>query len=501
MTIKDLKKLVSQDEGISLEFKKSTGELKQALETICAFLNTKGGQVLFGVDPKSQIKGQSVSGNTIHEISQAFEKFDPAVYPNIERLKVGNGNEVIILLVDADKTGVPYVFDGRSYVRVGNTTKKMSRDHYEKLLFERMHSGMRWENQIAEDFTLKDLDRNEILRTREAAIRNMRIDPATPAKVTDILERLGLLVDGQLLRAAVVLYGKNLFPKMLQCHIKLGRFRGSSVTGEIIDNRQEHYNAFLTVREAMAFLERHLPLTGVFRSDSIYREDKLALPPEALREVLLNAVMHRDYAAVPGYVSVAIFDDRVEIYNNGTLPLGVTINQLTKKHKSKPRNHLIAGTFHRTGVVEIWGRGTNRVMDECKKYGVPPPNFEEESGGVTVTFFLPQKIRDAISGDKGSQQNDLTHQVTPQVSEQVNEQVNEQVSIMNLLVLLPKTKREMLLGAGLASVFMNYKRHIMPLVDVGMIEMTIPDKPNSRLQKYRLTVKGRSFLAEQKKKK
>ena len=128
------------------------------------------------------------------------------------------------------------------------------------------------------------------------------------------------------------------------------------------------------------------------------------------REVLLNAVMHRDYSTPSGYVAVAVFDDRIEVRSIGALPRGVTAGDLSGPHKSIPRDPLIAEAFHRTGAVEIWGRGTNRVIDACERHGIERPIFEEQDGAVYVTFRA---------------QIGPTPQVTPQVTPEVTPQVVE----------------------------------------------------------------------------
>ena len=120
----------------------------------------------------------------------------------------------------------------------------------------------RWENEPVSGLALKDLDRKEILRTRELAIQQNRISSDTRRDAGEILDRLGLRVKGVLTQAAQVLYGKNFLPYFPQCLLKMGRFRGTEVTGEIVDNRQEHMNAFAMVREGMAFLERTMPSGG-----------------------------------------------------------------------------------------------------------------------------------------------------------------------------------------------------------------------------------------------
>ncbi len=204
--------------------------------------------------------------------------------------------------------------------------------------------------------------------------------------VADILDRLGLRRNGTVTQAAHVLYGKSFLPDYPQSLLKMARFRGTDVTGDILDHRHEHLNAFALVREGIAFLRRNLPISAHFTEGEILREDRLAIPPDALREILLNAVMHRDYSQPGGYVAIAAFDDRVEIRSIGGLPAGITADMLSGPHYSRLRNPLIADVFHRTGAVEIWGRGTNRVISECERYGLEPPTFEEIAGAVVVTI-------------------------------------------------------------------------------------------------------------------
>ncbi len=386
---KELLPLLKQGEGTALEFKRSTAELREALQTLCAFLNGSGGLVLFGVRADGTAEGQEVSDKTLREIAQALDKFEPPVNLPVDRLAVAEKRDILILRVKGTSDSFPFTYEGRPYERVGSTTRKMSQETYEKLLLERGHALRRWENQPAEGLTLKDLDRREILRTRELAIQQNRISPATGRDIGEILDRLGLRVNGVLTQAAQVLYGKQFISGYPQCQLKMGRFRGTEITGEIVDNRQERMNAFAMVREGMAFLERTMPLGARFPEGKIFREDRFPIPLGALREILLNAVMHRDYSHYGGHVAIVVFDDRIEIRSYGRLPFGVTVEQLSRSHRSELRNPFIAEAFHRTGAVEVWGRGTNRVIAECKAHGIAPPSFEERDGWVVVTFRAP----------------------------------------------------------------------------------------------------------------
>lgn len=136
------------------------------------------------------------------------------------------------------------------------------------------------------------------MRTKQAAIEQRRISAGTSEDIGDIFDRLGLRINGQITNAAQVLYGTKFLPYYVQCTLKMGRFRGTKITGDILDSKHEHMHAFAMVREGMAFLDRTLPLAARFPEGKIFREDRLPVPANALREILLNAVMHRDYADI-----------------------------------------------------------------------------------------------------------------------------------------------------------------------------------------------------------
>jgi ATP-dependent DNA helicase RecG len=295
-------------EGVALEFKRSTGEIKEGMQTLCAFLNSSGGTVLFGVRPDlpaarswsaaqagGAAEGQEVSDQTLRDIAQAADRFEPPAHLSIGRVKVKTGREVIAVAVEGGSDTRPFAYEVRAYERVGSTTRKMPQSKYEKQLLDRAHARRRWENQTAVDVKLSDLDREEILGAREAAIQQRRISAGTSNQIGDILDRMGLRRDGVITQAAQVLFGTKFLPDYPQCMLKMGRFRGTTVLGDILDNRQEHLNAFVAVREGIAFLDRTLPLAARFPEGKINREDRLPVPPNALREILLNAVMHRDY--------------------------------------------------------------------------------------------------------------------------------------------------------------------------------------------------------------
>ncbi|MFZ2225684.1 MAG: ATP-binding protein [Candidatus Deferrimicrobium sp.] len=240
----------------------------------------------------------------------------------------------------------------------------------------------------------------------------------------------------------------------------------------------------------MAFLERTMPLGARFPEGKIFREDRFPVPLDALREILLNAVMHRDYSHYSGYVAIVVFDDRIEIRSYGRLPSGITVKQLSGRHDSKPTNPLIAGAFHRTGAVEVWGRGTNRVIAMCKQHGAPPPAFEERQGFLIVTFkaqLVAEGAAEAPGVKAGQRQDQTTEQVTVQVGGQVTGQVAEQVLRFCRTPRKSSEIRELLHLKHRETFTDNYLR---PLLEKGWLEPTIPGKPRSRMQRYRTTEAG-----------
>src|SRR5205807_5012665 len=164
------------------------------------------------------------------------------------------------------------------------------------------------------------------------------------------------------------------------------RFRGTT-KDEFLDQRQLTGHAFELLREADLFLRRHLPVAGRFEPGVFERQDEPLFPPLALREALVNALCHRDYSIPGGAVSIAIFDDCLEISSTGLLPFGLTVADLKRNHQSQPRNPLLANVFYLRGLIERWGRGTQKIVELCVQAGHPEPEFEERAGHVTVRFI------------------------------------------------------------------------------------------------------------------
>jgi len=342
--------------------------------------------VLIGVAPEGKVVGQQVSDSTLRTVAETLDRMDPPARMSIERVPISDAMDVLVLTAPLILDEGPYVFGGRPYRRVGSTTSIMPRDEYERLLLDRRHSRRRWENQPAEGHKIADLDEEEILRTVRLGIETGRLPESTGASLEEILDRLKIREDGRLLDAAVVLFSKDPMPDYPQCRLRLARFKGIDKS-EFLDNRQVQGHVFHLLEEGMAFLLRHLPIAGRFEAGRIERIDEPLFPVAALREALVNALCHRSYAVSGGSVSIAIYDDRLEIWSDGSPPFGLRAEDLKRPHESRPRNPLITGVFYRRGLVEEWGRGTQMIVDLCVRAGHPEPEFIEERDSFGVRFL------------------------------------------------------------------------------------------------------------------
>jgi len=269
----------------------------------------------------------------------------------------------------------------------------MTQHRYEQLIVHRGQLNHSWEQQLANDYDISDLDHEEIRRTIKEGVDQNRISvEVLNYDIEHILIKLKLLRNGHLINAAVVLYANDVEPNYSRCMIRMARFRGTDKLGDFIDNQRVYGNAFQLIRAALDFAQRHLPIASYFKPDKMQRTDQPAVPGLALREALINAISHRAYSNGATSISMAIYDDRLELWNVGELPQNLKIEDLKKRHDSYPRNETIATVFYKRSWVEGWGTGTVRMVGYCQQNETPEPEFEEYSGGFAVVFRFKEPM-------------------------------------------------------------------------------------------------------------
>lgn len=386
-----VKEVIAGAEGNMVEFKETTGQLERSMETLCAFLNGTGGTVLFGITDKGKIIGQEVSDKTKRDIAEAINRLEPRATVQISYIPLPDSEKKIIIFhVEESRFDRPFCYKGRAYMRVESITTTMPQTTYNELLLQRDGNKYRWELFENRNLTLQDLDSNEILKTVRLGIECGRLPEDTGNDIPVILEKFGLLKDGVLNHAAAVLFGKHENMKYPQCLLRLARFKGTDKT-VFMDSQRIHGNFFQLLNAAMAFIFKHLSLSGT--TDTLEREEHLTIPYKAIREGILNSLAHRSYREAGGSTGIAIYDDRVEIENPGTFPPNWDLEKQKTEHQSMPSNPLLANVLYKRKVLENWGRGIGLMVSECHRANLPEPEYRTDSNCVRLIFRYEAKHR------------------------------------------------------------------------------------------------------------
>lgn len=391
--MKNMQHLLQQGESETLEFKESTGETREIVETVGAFANLRGGTILIGVTNKGSIRGVSIGKDTLESLANTIQQqTDPKIFPAL--LTVEEEGKTIIALHIDESPIKPVLVGGRGFKRVGRSNHVLSSGELTRLFFE---SGrVSWDAGPVTDATIDDIDavalRQFLIRAKQE--RNLALN--SEITVQEALEKLELLYQGKMSRAAVLLFGKQPQRFLLQSVVRCARFKGTEPL-HFLDMKVIEGNIINQVPAAMEFIQRHISMAVEIVPTQIERQERWEYPLDALREALVNATCHRDYRD-SGNVQVRIFDDRLEVWSPGLLPEGVTIADLRRTHNSHPRNHRIAHAFFLIGYIEHWGTGTLRMIELCREWGLPEPEFTEMSGAFVVTFRKSKLTPAYLSG-------------------------------------------------------------------------------------------------------
>jgi ATP-dependent DNA helicase RecG len=408
MNIEQLTSLAKQGESHTLEFKKSTTQIQAAFETVCAFLNGDGGTVLIGVTDDGRIVGQDIADNTRLSIANEIKKIQPSEKITIEYAPLSNNKQVIVISV-LPGLHAPYTYDGRPYQRDLSQTNRMSQPFYDRLVATRLQLNFSWERLKTDGYTIADLDHDRILGMVRKGVEVRRIpEDALRQEMPKLLESLKLLTDGQLNNAAVALFAKEISSAYLQCQLKVARFKGED-RRDFLDSDRIYGNVFDLLDRGMLFISRHLPLAAKVEPGKLERVETPLIPFDAIREALINSLCHRDYSEKGGSIGLAIYENEMEIFNNGGLQPNVTIEKI-KSGFSKLRNPLMADIFYKCQLVETWGSGVPAIINLCKKAHDPEPEFKADELEFKVVFKFPSTIKPPVVFD---QENiSINHSVT-----------------------------------------------------------------------------------------
>ncbi|MFW5959597.1 MAG: RNA-binding domain-containing protein, partial [Chitinivibrionales bacterium] len=471
------------DEGKTLEFKQDLSSQRNLLKTLVAFANTAGGKIVIGVADKTQepLRIENPLDEEERLCNLITDSIRPRLVPNVEMTTV-DGKTLLVIEIFLSNSRPHYLSsegpETGVYVRLGSTNRQADRELIEEL--RRTAEGIPFDEMPMPELATHDLN----IEAAQKAFGNWRkLDKQTLLTLKLLTQHQGKPVPT---KGGVLLFGKERTQHFSDAWIQCGRFFGIEKI-DIFDHIDIDVTLPNAVDEVMLFLKKHA-YHGADLSE-VRRKDVWSIPLGILREVIINALVHSDYSQRGAPIRVVFLDDRIEVESMGILLPGLTIEEM-KQGASRIRNPVIARVFKELGLIEQWGTGVRRIFAEARELGLPEPKIEEIAMRLRFTVYLAEPLHIQTGATE-----QVEAQVEAQVDEQVDEQVSEQVTtVLNACKNTPRTKVELLQMLGLANAYMNYKRHLLPLIEQGFIEMTIPDKPNSRLQKYRLTAKGKRTL-------
>lgn len=350
-------------ESQNIEYKSSWHD--DYLDWICGFANAQGGKIYIGKDDSGNVIGVAGYKDLMEKIPNKI-KNQLGITAEVNLLQEDGKHYIEIVVTPYS---VPISLRGRYFYRSGSVKQELTGAALNEFMLKRI--GKKWDGVPVPNVTVEDLKADTFTFFKEKGIKSGRIDEAsrndTPLQV---LENLKLVDKNLLNKAAVMLFHPDPEKFVSGAYIKIGFFRTDS---DLLFQDEIHGNLFEQVEKTMDFLLTKYT-KALISYEGLTRVETYEYPKDALREALLNAVAHKDYTG-PYPIQISVYADKIMIWNYGRLPENWTVEDLLDKHSSQPRNPDIATAFFRSGYVESWGRGMDKMKNLCIEAKIPVPQF------------------------------------------------------------------------------------------------------------------------------
>jgi len=359
----------------NIEWKSSWRD--EYLKWICGFANAKGGKIFIGKDDEGNIVGIDDYKKLMDEIPNKIQNYLGIICD----VDLHENSGLFVIEIDVKPYEVPISYQGKYHYRTGSTKQELKGNALNEFLIKK--TGKTWDDVIENKVNFSDLDISTIDKFKKDAIKSKRL-PAIENEndYHQILQNLQLLENGELKRAAIVLFGKEPRKFFINAYAKIGKFGSSDhdlQSQEVIE-----CNAYNLADQIIEILDKKYFIKSI-SYEGLHRIETPPYPYEAIRESLINAIIHRNYFGPP--IQISLYDDKIMIWNVGELPDQLKIDDLKHKHSSYPKNQRLADIFFIGGFIEAWGRGTLKIINECLNFGLPEPEIELLTGGISVTMY------------------------------------------------------------------------------------------------------------------
>jgi len=364
---------MTNKESQTVEYKQTWRN--DCLKAVSAFANSNGGVLIIGLDDRGKPSGLKNVKKLLEDIPNTIRN----KLGIIVSVEIGKNN---VIKITIKLSTVPISYNGKYYFRSGSTVQELQGKELADFLIRK--TGITWDDALEDISDTGQLDKSTVEDFMRFA--SDRIPSIVREKnLTTILKKLKLSENSKLKRAAIMLFGESEEVDRFYSHacVKIGQFLSET---DIKTTVVVKGNLFQQLEKTLEIL-RSKYLRSEIKYEGIHRRDILEYPYEALREAIINALIHRDYQSF-SQIQIRVYPDKLIIMNAGSLPPEVPLESLKTEHLSKPRNKLLAETFYYAGFIEAWGRGTLKIVEQCIEQGLPEPEFKTEHHVMTVIFYM-----------------------------------------------------------------------------------------------------------------
>ena len=454
---------INKSESHNIEFKQAWRD--EYLKWICAFANTDGGTLYIGVTDKGEVCGVEDS----HKLTEDIPNKIRNTMGLICDVKLLQDGEKDYFEIKVEKYPFPVSYHGKYYKRTGSTIQELSGVELDKMIL--FVQGRTWDSIPVPHIDINDLDNDSFRMFKNYALEHERMDEESLAVSNEtLLRNLRMYENQYLTRAAVMCFHPDPEKWVTGAYIKIAYFETDS---QIRFQDEVHGSLIRQVDRSLELIYTKYMKALIDYPDEIHRSETFFFPRAAFRELLLNAVIHRDYMR-PTPIQIKIYRDKIRIWNIGELPKEVPVESLFSEHSSVQRNPNIANVFFKGGYIESWGRGYKNITDECNERHAKLPEPEENSGGVAVYCYasdryieLAKKYKvDGFAGNEGLNAPDNFPKTSQRLPKDIPEVAQRTYEV---IAENPKaTLKELAEKLGLSD--RTIKTHISHLKDAGLIE-------------------------------
>ncbi|GHT67727.1 ATP-dependent DNA helicase [Bacteroidia bacterium] len=367
----------------NIEYKSSWHD--DYLKWVCGFANAQGGKIYIGMNDAATVVGLPDQKTLMEEIPNKI-KNNMGITAEVNLLQDG---ELYYIEIVVQSYSVPISLRGRYYYRSGSVKQELTGVALSEFLLKK--AGQTWDNMPEERATIADIDENTIKKYLRKAETGGRLPDADGLTTEELLEKLRLAENGKLKRAAIVLFGKDPGKFYPNTFVKIGKFEDDDFT--IRFQEVEEGNVIEVLEKVLRTLDYKFLIKNI-SFEGMNRIETLEYPVPALREMLLNALIHRNYMGAP--TQLRVYDHKLQLWNHGTLPVGITLEKLSKSHSSFPRNPILAEACFKGSYIDSWGSGIMKIVNSCKAAGLPTPTLEEDMGGFMVKLFKDRFMEEQL---------------------------------------------------------------------------------------------------------